>query len=373
MPRYCIHGVRKIAVLTAALLMPAGRPAGALELAEGLDLHGVLAGSLQCQRLSETAGADDRCRGVLAFQPEVEYTPAPADTLYARLGFARSNGLNAASPFQLAPWIADHEDDVRDINGRDRDHLLNAWYRRAFSLPGNDALHITLGIISASDYLDENAYSNDEFTQFMNQALVNAPHALLPAYDAGVALEWQAGDIALRGVYMNIGENDDGNGYDFYGLQLGYTARTALGEGTYRVMVDTTTKDFSDPSGVSLERRRTVLMSLDQALGEVLGAFVRLGWQDDAAAVNYAWLYSGGLDVRGTPWQRPADNIGLAWGYLDGGNLDLRHTHVAEAYYRFVVNDHLSLTADLQYMKDRLENANGPEGFVFALRTTLGF
>ncbi len=33
----------------------------------------------------------------------------------------------------------------------------------------------------------------------MNQALVNAPHALLPAYDAGVALEWQAGDIALRG------------------------------------------------------------------------------------------------------------------------------------------------------------------------------
>jgi hypothetical protein len=43
----------------------------------------------------------------------------------------------------------------------------------------------TLGIVSA--YLDDNAYSSDEYTQFMNQALVNDPHALLPAYGAGVA------------------------------------------------------------------------------------------------------------------------------------------------------------------------------------------
>jgi porin len=373
MPHHCVQCVRDILAVTATLLMLAGRPAVALELAEGLNLHGVLAGSLQCQRLSETAGADDRCRGVVPFQPEIEYTPAPSSTLYARLGFARSNGLNAASPFRLAPWIADHEDDVRDINGRDRDHLLNAWYRHSFSLPDDGAFNITLGIISASDYLDENAYSNDEFTQFMNQVLVNAPHALLPAYDAGAALEWQSGGIALRGVYMNIGENDDGNGFGFYGLQIGYTAHTALGEGTYRVMVDTTTEDFLDSQGRSPERRRTVLMSFDQQLGETLGAFVRLGWQDDAAAIDYEWLYSGGLDIRGTSWRRPSDNIGVAYGYLDGGNLDVRRTHVAEAYYRLVINEFLSLTADLQYMNDRLREVDGPEGMLFGLRTTLEF
>lgn len=373
MSHYCVQPVREIGIVTAALLVLAGGPVWALELAQGLNLHGVIAGSLQCQSLSETAGADDRCRGVVPFQPEVEYTPAPADTLYARLGFARSNGLNAASPFQLAPWIADHEDDVRDINGRDRDHLLNAWYRHSFSVTDDDVLDITLGIISASDYLDENAYSNDEYTQFMNQALVNAPNALLPAYDAGAALEWRAGDIALRGVYMNIGENEDGNGYGFYGLQLGYRVNTALGEGNYRLLVNTTTEDFPDPQGSSLERRHSVLMSLDQQLGETVGVFVRLGRQDDAAAIHYDRLYSGGLDIRGTPWGRPADNIGLGYGYLDGSNLELRHTHVAEAYYRFVINDLLNLTADLQYMKDSLEDAKGPEGLLFALRTTLEF
>jgi porin len=348
MSHYCVQPVREIGIFTAALLVLAGGPVWALELAQGLNLHGVIAGTLQCQSLSETAGADDRCRGVVPFQPEIEYTPTPASTLHAGLGFARSNGLNAASPFNLAPWIADHEDDVRDINGRNRDHLLKAWYRHSFFPSEDTSLSVTAGIISASDFLDENVYSNDEYTQFMNQALVNAPHALLPAYDAGVALEWAVDDVVLRGVYMNIGENDAGNGYSYFGLQLGYTARTTLGEGNYRVMVDTTTEDFPDPRGEALERRHAVLMSLDQQLGESFGAFVRLGWQDDAPAVNYARLYSGGVDIRGTPWRRPADNIGLAYGYLTGGNAELDHTHVAEAYYRYVISEQLSLTADLQ-------------------------
>jgi len=357
----------------AVLLLVFCQPAGALQLAEDLELHGVLAASLQCQRLSESAGADDRCRGVVPFQPEIEYTPSPTSTLHAGLGFARSNGLNAASPFTLAPWVADHEDDVRDINGRNRDHLLTAWYQHSF-FPSEDAsLSVTAGIINASDFLDDNVYSNDEYTQFMNQALVNAPHALLPAYDAGMAVEWAVDDVVLRGVYMNIGENDAGNGYSYFGLQLGYTHHTTLGEGNYRVMVDTTTEEFPDPRGEALERRHAVLMSLDQQFGEIFGAFVRLGWQDDEPAVNYARLYSGGLDIRGTPWRRPLDNIGLAYGYLTGGNAELDHTHVAEAYYRYVINEQLSLTADLQYMKDELEDADGPEGVLFALRTTFEF
>ena len=64
----------------AVLLLVFCQPAGALQLAEDLELHGVLAASLQCQRLSESAGADDRCRSVVPFQPEIEYTPSPTST-----------------------------------------------------------------------------------------------------------------------------------------------------------------------------------------------------------------------------------------------------------------------------------------------------
>jgi porin len=69
-------------------------------------------------------------------------------------------------------------------------------------------------------------------------------------------------------------------------------------------------------------------LSIDQALGEVLGAFLRLSWQREAAAVDYRALYSGGIQAFGSAWGREADTVGLAYAYLDGGNLDVRHTHV---------------------------------------------
>jgi hypothetical protein len=48
----------------------------------------------------------------------------------------------------------------------------------------DDTLDATIGIIDATDYLDENACSNDEYTQFMNEALVNGPNAFLPSHDS---------------------------------------------------------------------------------------------------------------------------------------------------------------------------------------------
>ena len=44
-----------------------------------------------------------------------------------------------------------------------------------------------------------------------------------------------------------------------------------------------------------------------------------------------------------------------------------------EAYYRFVVNDRVALTADLQYMDDELVGGAGPEGYIVGLRATAEF
>ncbi len=51
----------------------------------------------------------------------------------------------------------------------------------------------TGGIIDSTDYVDENAYANDEYTQFMNEALVNGPNGFAPSYDIGGAVEWEIG------------------------------------------------------------------------------------------------------------------------------------------------------------------------------------
>ena len=89
--------------------------------------------------------------------------------------------------------------------------------------------------------------------------------------------------------------------------------------------------------------------------------------------MNYKALYSGGINILGRPWGRPDDNIGAAYGYLSGGNRDVRDTQVAEIYYRFVVNRIFAVTADVQYMEDNLATSPSPKGFILGLRGTAEF
>ena len=355
------------------VLVIASAPLQAYDINEHVSISGVIAGAGQCEDVSGVPGGADECRAALPVQPAIGITPTDADEFLFGFGFAVGNGLNAVTPFAIAPWAADLEDDVVDINGRNRSYLLQAWYKHTFTFSDEHTLGATLGIIDATAYLDENAYANDEYTQFMNSALVNGPNVFLPSYDAGGALEWDVGNWSVRGVFMNIGENDDGENYNFAGAQIGYRAETSLGEGNYRFIVDTTSEAFLNPAGTSFERLTAVLLSFDQQLGQNLGAFIRFGWQDDSAAVDYKSIYSGGFDISGKLWGRSDDNVGVGFAYLDGGNLNIDHTYVAETYYRATLNDYFAITADLQYMNDDYVTGDGPDGVIFGIRATAEF
>jgi hypothetical protein len=348
-------------------------PALAYEVSDQLFIRGMLAGSIQCQKLSGETGANNECDTALPLQPEAGYRPTDSDEFYVKAGFAHGNGLNDKSPFILAPWAADLHDDVKNINGSGRDYLLTTWYRHTFTFPQGSSLDATIGIIDATDYLDGNAYSNDEYTQFMNEALVNAPNAFLPSYDAGAAFVWNTGAWSLRGVLMSVNENNEGNDYRFYGAELGYQLQSDLGEGNYRVLLNRTSEDFLASNSESRHEHKSILLSFDQQLGNVVGAFIRFGTQDDAAAVNYDTIWSGGIQIGGVAWERRDDNIGLGYAYLAGGNPGIRHSQVAEGYYRFVINDHLALSGDIQYMKDDLRDQENPAGFIFGMRLAAEF
>jgi|GEM_PF-1994235 len=134
-----------------------------------VSLHGVLVGNFQSLSVANTPTAGENVsQGVFVFQPEVTVRGSPRGEFFFKFGFAAGNGVAAQSPFVLSPWVADAEDDLRDINGRDRDALLNAYYTHAISFP-TARLDVTGGVIDATDFIDENAFSNDEFSQFMNE------------------------------------------------------------------------------------------------------------------------------------------------------------------------------------------------------------
>lgn len=345
-------------------------------IADKITFSGVIAGAYQYESVSGPPDADDFGRGAVPIQGEVSIKATASDEIFFKFGFAAGNALNTEKHlFALAPWAADLEDDVKNINGRNRDYLLTAWYKHMFSFGQEHTLGITGGIIDATDYLDENRYANDEYTQFMNEALVNGPHAFLPSYDIGGALEWEVGPFAAKGVVMQVGENDEGKAYNFYGVQVGYTLETPIGEGTYRVLVDTTSDDFRDPDGVDTEPLKGVIISFDQEIGEILGAWIRLGTSDDKAIVNFRDLYSGGIDISGKLWGREQDNIGIGYAYLSGGNQDIDRAQVAEGYIRFGLNEILALTLDVQYLDDKYKEGagNDVDGWIAGMRVTAEF
>jgi porin len=79
------------------------------------------------------------------------FTPTDKDEIFAKFGFAGGNGLNEKSPFLLAPWAADLEGDVKDINGRSRDYLLTAWYKHTLQFAEDLTLALTGGIVDATE------------------------------------------------------------------------------------------------------------------------------------------------------------------------------------------------------------------------------
>ena len=368
----CLLAICGISLLTGT--------AWSYEINDKFSIGGIIAGAWQYQDIDEAPGFDSEGRGAMVFQPEISFTPTHSDELFAKFGFGAGNGLmeEGESPFSVAPWAADVQDDYKDISGRNRDYLLTAWYKHTFHFSGDHTLGLTGGIIDATDYLDENVFSNDEFTQFMNEALVNGPNAFLPSYDIGGAVEWEMGAFSVKGVAMALGTNDEEGEfeepYNFFGLQFGYSIDFGLGEGNYRLILDTTSDDFSNVAGTKKERMSCTMISFDQQLGPILGAWIRMGWQmEDEVALTCKDLYSGGLNISGNLWGREQDNMGIGYAHLRGGNLEVDKTDVFEIYGRFALNDIFAITGDVQYMKDSMKVGDDPDGWIFGLRATAEF
>jgi hypothetical protein len=366
--------------LVCAIIGVAYQPIRAFpyDITKELSVGGVLAGIYQYQRITDAPGYESDGRGLLAFQPEISFVPTSNDELFVKFGFAAGNGLmgNGQSPFVLAPWGGDVEDAVKDINGRNRDYLLTAWYQHTFQFSSDHSLALTGGIIDATDYLDLNAFANDEYNQYLNQAFVNGPNAFVPSYDLGGAILWQIGKFSVNAAVMSVGstgKQDRDDPYNFFGIQFGYSPDFGLGEGNYRLLLDTTSSDFNDVTATRTEPVRSISISFDQQLGEILGAWIRCVWEDDAAAITYKDFYSGGLNIGGKLWGRPQDNIGIGYGHLRGGNQGVAHTDVFEFYGRFALNDIFAITGDIQYMKDAYEVGDSPSGWIFGLRATAAF
>jgi high affinity Mn2+ porin len=268
----------------------------------------------------------------------------------------------------------------------------------------------TVGKFAATDIFDNNNFSHDPRTQFLNLGLVDDTAWDYPAdtkgYIDGLAIEFNRKNYTLR--YGIFREPDDANGGALddhwnraFGQIVEFEQRYKLFNhpgalrpmayinyahmGDYRAAIDqnprapdiTTTRSYSHPKygyGISGE----------QELTPDLGLFARAGWNNGQSET---WAFtevdrtaSLGLSLKGTSWSRPNDVTGLAGvisglakdhrDYLADGGLgfilgdgQLRYApeQILETYYCAAVTKNVFLALDYQFVNHPGFNADrGP-------------
>jgi porin len=351
-------------------------PAYAYDLNEKLSIEGTLTGVYQYGDF-DAEGIDDADRGAAVLDLGINFHPSDSDEFQVTLSYAAGNGLNSIVPFSLVPFADDLEDDLKDINGRNRDYLLEAWYKHTFVLSENVSLGMTGGIIDSTVYIDDNNFANDECSQFMNEIFVNHRNVNLPSYDLGGVIELGIANFSIRGLMMNTkyeAGDESFKNYNYYALQIGYALDTALGKGNYRIYGFTTSKRFQDWDETGEERLQGVGISADQQLSSIIGVFARLGWQDDAAVIDHEAAYSGGININGKLWGRENDEIGIGYAYLTGADqADIDSTNAIEAYSKFKISDFSDITLDVQYVNDNMKQNEDRNGFIYGVRANAYF
>jgi len=276
-------------------------------------------------------------------------------------------------------------------------------------------LTLTLGKLSATDIFDNNAYSHDARTQFLNWALVDDGAWDYPAdakgYTGGFTAEWTLPARTLRyGIFMepefaNELPLDDHLDKAF-GQVVEWEERYTVGGrpgvlrplafwnrahmGLYQAALE-----GPQPPDITLSRayrsKTGAGINWEQEVADGVGVFARAGFDDGRTET---WAYteidrsvSGGVSVSGKRWGRPDDTLGIAgvvsglstehrdylaaggYGFIVGdGRLDYGPECVEETYYSLRIAKALTLSADYQYVLDPGYNRDRGPVNVFGIR-----
>jgi high affinity Mn2+ porin len=316
------------------------------------------------------------------------------------------------------------------LGGADSVYLENGKNQVAGKVTAS-RLVISAGKFSISDFYDNNGYSHDPRTQFLNWALMSNGAWDYPAntrgYTAGVVVEWFKPRWALRvsSVAVPVIANHSEMEYKFgkaHSETVEYQHNVTIGSepGIVRLLFsytasrapsyqqglealkdgDTTLLDeiSGDAKPTTYGGNKTGIgLNLEQQISDDIGVFARVGWNDGK---HVTWAFTeidqtvhAGLNFKGTQWKRKEDVAGIAgvvngispdhraflkaggYGFIIGdGNLNYGHESILEAYYNAKLFDNVWLTFDYEfvhnpgYNKDR----SGPV-HVFGIRGHVEF
>jgi len=281
--------------------------------------------------------------------------------------------------------------------GGGEEHLEEENNRHAATVD-RDRLTLIGGKFSLNDFFDDNTYSHDPRSQFLNWALMDQGAwdyaADTRGYTWGVYAELREGPWAARfaivlepavanqlefdtNVLQAHGDNAEVeyryaiSGHPGAARLLGYANHAHMG--SYQETIDTPSAMMDIANTRAYRTKYGLGLSLEQEVARDVGLFARLGWND---GTTETWAFteidrsaSFGASVGGSYWSRPADRLGAAYvwsglsdvhaeylslggyGFLIGdGKLSYAPEQVLETYYLYMAGKHIGLSADFQFV-----------------------
>ena len=281
------------------------------------------------------------------------YALASADLFFAaKLAqytsfFADVVALSGAPPDREIPSLTLLNGYTARLVNQNELNLREAWLRTEFF---GQRLGLTAGRLDLTNYFDRNAFSNDETTQFISDALVNNQMLGLAANGTGVVADY-----------------DPKNAFNFkIGFQQSNPAATSLSDSIYSLAeVGYTATPFSLPEGHyrlwyranngQVDTKHAVGVSLDQKLSPVVGVFGRYGQQQIPGDWDRYW--STGVSFATGLVFNPLDTWGLGYAQMDLASGDKEH--LTEGYYNFRLTERLRLSFSVQHVLDRQSDKFG--------------
>jgi high affinity Mn2+ porin len=279
-------------------------------------------------------------------------------------------------------------------------------------------LTITAGKLSVFDLFDDNRYSHDPRTQFMNWALMDAGAIDFAAdakgFTTGIAADYNQEHWAARlGLFqvakrVNSKKLDDRvlDGWQILGeLEQRFTLWDRPGRVRELAMVDRTRAirygafpglapvqaDDPLPGFRRYRMNYGFALNVEQELTDDLGIFGRLSWNPgDVQQVMFTEVdrsASLGVSLSGLRWGRPADTVGLAgvvnaltdqhrryyaagnFGFIVGdGRLNYATEQILEAYYALRIIKGVEFSLDYQWINNPGYNADRGPVSILAVR-----
>ncbi|QXV64727.1 carbohydrate porin [Mucilaginibacter sp. 21P] len=317
-------------------------------------------------------------------------------------------------------------------------YLARLFYRQHIALSkevdtaGDDAnqitelvplkrITVTAGKFAITDMFDNNSFSHDPRTQFMNWSLMSAGAWDYPAntrgYTDGIVIEYITPAWAVRIGTVLVPTYANGPDLDYhYGRAHGHVVevqknmvfgkrkgslrvlafRNVSKATNYKEVIDGYINHSDSLNVINGQKYGGVkygfAINCDQELTNDLGFFFRGSWNDGQTAT---WAFteidrsgSLGINLSGRSWHRPNDTFGIAavvngissshraylaaggYGFIigDGKLTDFKTENVLETYYSALINTSLKISLGYQFIQNPAYNADRGPVNVFSVR-----